>query len=252
MTFRNAEESHAHSLKTLNMLYEYDDFMASIGTLVDLGCGSGMDLEWWATRTTRDDNPSPLNIDCIGVDQASQLTIAKKYANITYQSTDFETQIYPKKKTLFDVLWCHDSFQYALDPVGTLSKWWDIANDGAMLAIVVPQTTNYQARQQVFTQPNGVYYHHTLVSLIHMLAVAGWDCRSGFFKKESNNPWLSAVVYKSSHKPMDPKTTSWYELADRKLLPESADECVQRHGELRQHELIVSWLDKSLAHLGLQ
>jgi hypothetical protein len=85
-----------------------------------------------------------------------------------------------------------------------------------------------------------------------MLAVAGWDCKSGFFKKESNSPWLSAVVYKSSHKPMNPKTTSWYELADRKLLPESAEACIQRHGELRQHELIVSWLDKSLAHLGLQ
>jgi len=252
MTFRNAEESHTHSLNTLNMLYEYDDFMASIGTMVDLGCGSGLDLEWWATRTTREDTPQPLNIDCIGVDLQTQLAVAKKYANITYQSTDFETKIYPKKKTLFDVLWCHDAFQYTLNPIGTLSQWWHIASDGAMLAIIVPQTTNYQSRQQRFTQSTGVYYHHTLVSLIHMLSVAGWDCRSGFFKKESNNPWLSAVVYKSSHKPMDPKTTSWYELAEKNLLPESADACINRYGELRQQELILPWLDKSLMHLGLQ
>ena len=252
MTFRNAEESHTHSLNTLNMLYEYDDFMASIGTMVDLGCGSGLDLEWWATRTTREDTPQPLNIDCIGVDLQTQLAVAKKYANITYQSTDFETKIYPKKKTLFDVLWCHDAFQYTLNPIGTLSQWWHIASDGAMLAIIVPQTTNYHSRQQRFTQSTGVYYHHTLVSLIHMLSVAGWDCRSGFFKKESNNPWLSAVVYKSSHKPMDPKTTSWYELAEKNLLPESADACINRYGELRQQELILPWLDKSLMHLGLQ
>jgi SAM-dependent methyltransferase len=252
MTFRNAEESHAHSLQTLNMLYEYDDFMSSIGTVVDLGCGAGTDLEWWATRTTREDTPQPLNIDCIGVDLAPQLTIAKKYSNITYQCVDFETTIIPKKKKLFDILWCHDAFQYAIDPIETLSRWWHIANDSAMLAVIVPQTTNFQARQQVFTQSTGVYYHHTLVSLIHMLAIAGWDCKSGFFKKNLADPWLHAVVYKSSHEPMNPKTTSWYELVDKKLLPESADLCINRHGELRQQELILPWLDKSLTHLGLQ
>jgi hypothetical protein len=234
------------------MLYEYDDFMSSIDTLVDLGCGPGLDLEWWATRTTRDDVPLPLNIDCIGVDLEKHLTVSKKYPNITYQSTDFETQIYPKKKTLFDVLWCHDSFQYAINPIETLSRWWHIASEGAMLAIVIPQTTNFQARQQIFVQPNGVYYHHTLVSLIHMLAIAGWDCRGGFFKKNSTDPWLHAVVYKSQYAPTNPRTTTWYELADRKLLPESADACINRHGELRQQELMVPWLDKSLTHFGLQ
>jgi hypothetical protein len=85
-----------------------------------------------------------------------------------------------------------------------------------------------------------------------MLSVAGWDCAGGFFKKHINDPWLHAVVYKSQHQPMNPKTTSWYELADRKLLPESAEQCVKRFGELRQQELIVPWLDKSLMHLGLQ
>jgi SAM-dependent methyltransferase len=249
--FRNAEESHAHSLKTLNMLYEYDDFMSSIGTLVDLGCGSGLDLEWWATRTTRDDNPEPLNIDCIGVDLLPQLSVAKKYSNITYQSTDFETQINPKKDKLFDVLWCHDAFQYAINPIATLSQWWHIANDGAMLALVLPQTTSFKSKQNIITQETGVYYHHTVVSLIHMLSVAGWDCAGGFFKKQPDDMWLHAVVYKSQHKPMDPKTTTWYELADRKLLPESAEQCIKRFGELKQQELLVSWLDKSLMHLGL-
>jgi hypothetical protein len=85
-----------------------------------------------------------------------------------------------------------------------------------------------------------------------MLSTAGWDCRAGFFKKNSHDPWLHAVVYKSSHEPMNPRTTTWYELADRKLLPESADACINRHGELRQQELMVPWLDKSLTHFGLQ
>ena len=62
-TFTNAQASHAHSLEILDALYQYDDFMASIKTLADLGCGKeGLDLEWWATRTTRDQSPVPLNI----------------------------------------------------------------------------------------------------------------------------------------------------------------------------------------------
>lgn len=250
--FKNSNESHNHSLETLNMLYEYDDFMASINTLVDLGCGEGLDLEWWATRTTRDDDHRPLNIDCVGVDLAPQMSIAKKYSNVTYQSVDFETIIYPKKNTKFDILWCHDAFQYAINPIETLSRWWHIANENAMLVLIIPQTTNYRAKQQVFTQPTGVYYHYTLVNLIHMLSVSGWDCNGGFFKKTPTDIWLHAVVYKSQHVPMNPQTTSWYDLVDKKLLPESANNCIMRFGELRQQELMVPWLDKSLTHLGLQ
>ena len=82
--FRNAEESHQHSLQTLNQLYEYDDFMGSIQTMVDLGCGAGLDLEWWATRTTRDDKPEPLNIKCAGVDICESVPVIKKYPNAIY------------------------------------------------------------------------------------------------------------------------------------------------------------------------
>jgi SAM-dependent methyltransferase len=250
--FRNAEESHAHSLQTLNTLFEYDDFMESINTVVDLGCGSGLDLEWWATRTTRDDSPIPLNIQCTGVDQSDRLSLTQKYSNIRYQQTNFENNISVKKSALYDVLWCHDSFQYAINPLETLKHWWNIAADGAMLALIIPQTTNFQQRQSVFSQASGCYYHHTVVSLIHMLAVSGWDCRSGFFLKNPADSWLHAIVYKSNVPPMNPQTTTWYDLVDHKLLPESADQCVLKHGELRQQELLVPWIDKSLMHLGQQ
>ena len=66
--FRNAEESHAHSLQTLQILEQYADFLESVGTVADMGCGEGLDLEWWATRTTQEDNPQPLNIKCTGID----------------------------------------------------------------------------------------------------------------------------------------------------------------------------------------
>lgn len=237
------------SLATLNVLYEYDDFMSSIGTLVDLGCGNGEDLEWWATRTTRDENPIPLNIRCVGVDLAERLQVAKQYPNITYQRTDFEGMIHPPAKQLFDILWCYDAFQYAINPIGTLGRWRDIASEGSMLAIGVPDTMILQHKHWAFSQPAGCYYHHTMVGLIHMLAVNGWNCNTGFFLKKPGDPWTHAVVYKSEHEPMDPKTTSWHQLAEMKLLPESAERSIHAHNYLRQQDLIVPWLDHGLTDM---
>lgn len=250
--FPNHEASHAHSLETLNLMYEYDDFMDSISTLADIGCGSGgLDLEWWATRTTRDDDPEPLNIRCMGIDIFSELPMARKYPNITYQKVDFEETIAPPKK-LFDVIWCHDAFQYAINPIKTLSRWQKITSDGAMLALTVPQTTNIVYKNHQCIQPNGCYHHHTLVSLIHTLATAGWDCNNGFFLKKPNDHWIHAVVYKSKHPPMDPKKITWYELADLKLLPESAAKSIMKHGYLQQQDLLLTWLDKSISWMGNQ
>ena len=248
MNFSSPELSHTHSLQTLDLLYEYDDFMSSIGTLIDMGCGSGLDLEWWATRTTRDETRTPLNIRCTGVDRLDSLPIAQRYKNIQYCHQDFEDPIVVGK-TKFDVVWCHDAFQYAINPFTTLANWWDVVNDNGMLIISVPQTTNMEFNTQAFDQPDYCYYNWTTVSLIHVLSVSGFDCAGGFFHKNSSDNWLRAAVYKSPHRPMDPRTTRWYELAEKNLLPESAIESVNRHGYVRQRDLVLPWLDKSLTWL---
>ena len=243
--FRNAEESHQHSLETLNQLYEYDDFMMSIGTLADIGCGDGKDLEWWATRTTRDERAEPLNIKCQGIDILERLPLNTRYKNVTYQKADFEGLLHPLEDG-FDILWCHNAFQYATNPLQTLINWRKIAAPGAMLVLILPQTTNIYQKDLDFSQEDGCYYHHTIVSLIHMLAVAGWDCKLGFFKKNLNDNWLYAVVYNSTQEPRDPKTTRWYDLVEAKLLPDTADRSIMARGFLHQKDLVLPWLDKSL------
>lgn len=249
MTFSSDAQSHDHSLHTLEALYAYDDFMLSIDTLVDLGCGNGKDLEWWATRTTRDDARTPLNIKCLGVDLKDSLPIAHKYPNIQYKCQNFEEPI-KMHKHQYDVLWCHDAFQYVINPFSTLANWYDMMTEGAMLAIVLPQTTNLEFNVQAYDQPDGQYYNWTMVSLIHVLAVSGFDCGAGFFTKNPTDQWLHAVVYKSSHRPMDPRTTRWYDLCEKDLLPDSAVTSIQKYGYLRQRDLLLPWLDKSLSWLG--
>jgi len=243
--FTSTAQSHEHSRGTLDMLYEYDDFMASLKVMGDLGCGSGSDLEWWATRTTRDGTGRPLNIRCIGIDRATALPIARKYHNMQFQSQDFENDIRQSKRT-FDLLWCHDAFQYVINPLTTLAMWHRSLSKDGMLVIIVPQTTNIEYRQQAFDQPDYCYYHWTLVGLMHALAVSGFDCAGGFFRKNPTDPWIHAAVYKSEIQPQNPATTSWYHLAEQGLLPGSAVASINRWGYLRQRDLVLPWLDQSL------
>jgi SAM-dependent methyltransferase len=251
MTFVHPGDSHRHSLETLNRLYEYDDFMSSIKTVLDLGCGTGDDLAWWATRTTRDEESKPLNIRCTGVDLCAESSLTKRYNNVFYQANDFET-VLPLSPGATDVLWCHDSFQYAQSPVETLSRWWQLGSPGAMLYIAVPVTQRIHRNQLDYYLPTGCYYHYTMVNLIYMLATAGWDCQSGFFKQAPLDPWIHAVVYKSNHTPLNPKTTSWHTLSELNLLPESAARSVFSHNYLRQQDLVVPWLDHSLLSMAIQ
>lgn len=246
--FTHPGDSHKHSLETLNQLYEYDDFMASIKTVLDLGCGSGDDLTWWTTATTRDDPIQPLNIICTGIDLTSELPLTKQHKNIFYHQADFEGNI-PTIPSGFDVLWCHDAFQYAKDPVKTLSNWWHLASTGGMLYIAVPQTINFSRGQFDYHLPSGCYYHYTMVNLMYMLATAGWDCGAGFFKQTVTEPWIHAVVYRSEHPPIDPSKATWHHLVELNLLPKSAVASIYAHSALRQQDLIVPWIDHSLASM---
>ena len=243
--FGPPEASHQHSLKVLETLYEFDDFMQSIENVIDMGCGAGLDMLWWATRTSRDTNPRPLNIRCTGIDLADSCAATVKHKYVSYVPQDFEEPIRIHKRR-FDVIWCHDAFQYVQDPFQTLRQWRDIATPGAMLVLSVPQTTNLYLNREQFEQADGCYWHWTLVNLIHVLAVSGWNCAAGFFQKLAGDPWITAIVYRGDHEPLNPRRTRWYELCELGLLPDSAVRGIQKHGFLRQNDLVLPWIDRSL------
>lgn len=251
MIFKSSQDSHNHSLTILNMFLEYDDFMESLSSVVDLGCGDGLDTQWWATRTTRDERPVPLNIKAVGVDICEQPpAIIRETRNATYQKCNFEEDIVLSFGKPFDLLWCHDSFQYVINPLQTLAKWRNITKNNGSLVITVPQTTNIEQKHQSFVQDSGSYYHYTLVNLIHMLSVSGWDCSAGYYYKHVSDPWITVIAYRGTYDPLDPRTTTWYDLAEKNVLPESAIKSIMANGYLRQQDLVLPWLDQSLTWFG--
>jgi SAM-dependent methyltransferase len=241
MSFSSAQESHLHSLETLELLYAYSDFMESVDSVCDVGCGKeGLDLEWWATREVNEDDVTiPLNINCTGIDTNDKLLLT--HESVSYIKHDFEIPHNQK----FDIIWSHDSFQYATNPLLTLRNWHDMLSDNGMLVLIVPSTTNMEYNKLAFSQPSFHYYNHTLDGLIHMLVVNGFDCKAGFFQQQFNDKWIKVVVYKSDFAPMDPKTTSWYDIIDKGLLPLSATESINKYGYLKREDLVLRWLDYS-------
>ena len=118
--FKSDSDSHQHSLETLNLIANYDDFMDSITTICDMGCGVGLDLAWWATKTYLDENGAerPHNYKCLGVD-LDLSRAAVNTDNMRIMQADFEEY---NQNIRADVIWSHDSFRYATNPLSTLKS----------------------------------------------------------------------------------------------------------------------------------
>lgn len=235
-------EQH-HSQTVLNSLYEYDSFLDSLVRIVDMGCGTGHDIMWWANLTTRDDPPIPHNYICYAVDKdQSKLNQIPNQSNIIKICADFTDELILSTKV--DFVWAHDSLQYSHNPIQTLQRWNQQMNVDAMLAVCVPQHSGVAYNKYYSRSYSGCYYHFTPVNLIYMLAVNGFDCRDAYLLKRHNDPWIHMAVYKSSVAPMDPKTTTWFDLAEKNLLHDSIVRCLNNYGHVKQEEILYPWLDR--------
>jgi SAM-dependent methyltransferase len=242
LVFKNPEESHQHSLDVLEMLYQYDTFLDSLNVVADMGCGSGFDVKWWAELMTRDDPPVPHNYRVYAVDKnIKPLDPALlKYDNVNVLEADYESVHLPFKA---DLMWSHDSFQFSTSPLQTLGHWNRNMNTNGMLVLNVPIHTTYSYDRLQTRSFSGCYYTYNICNLMYMLAVNGFDCRDCYIYMAPNYGWIHFAVYKS-HEPFDPATTSWFDLADKGLILDSAVESLNKYGHVRQEELIFTWLDK--------
>jgi SAM-dependent methyltransferase len=241
--FKSAQESHAHSRQTMDAIYEFDTFLDSLEVVADMGCGAGLDAQWWSVLETRDEPPEPRNYYTYAVDKnikridASTADI-KRFRSV---EADFETVKLPRK---VDLMWCHDSFQYSTNPLETLRHWNSLMTTDGMLILIVNQNIGYEYNRLVDRTESQCYFNHNVCNLIYMLSVNGFDCNDAYILKNINDPWIHIAVYKSSIEPMDPKTTTLFDLADLNLLHPSVVNSLNRWGHLRQEDIIYPWLDK--------
>lgn len=243
--FKNQYASHEHSLELLSMIYGYDSFLDNVTSVIDMGCGHGLDTAWWATLETRDEPPVPRDYKVYAVDQdTSQIEpdILADNTNIIAIEGDFSERRVPIN---VDLIWSHDSFQYARDPIKTLATWRNNLNVNGMLMLAVPQTTYIEKGKLVVANHSNQYYSYNILNLMYMLAISGFDCRDAYFYRKENTPWLYAAVYASPHGPLEGHAT-WHDLADRQLINDSVINSINKYGYARLEDVVVSWLDKNL------
>lgn len=241
--FANSHLSHEHSLEILNLLYGYDSFLDSLAVIADLGCGAGLDAKWWSELYTRDDPPEPRNYKVYAVDRSlSQVdNDLRTIENIAWVEGDFEQEgLIPQ---MVDLMWSHNTFQFAVNPLATLAVWNRQLNTNGMLVMALPQSIDYHYNRLTFRSYNHAYYNYTIANLVYMLAVNGFDCRDAYFYKNAQTNWIYLAVYKNLD-PMNPATTSWFDLADKKLLHPSVVDSLNRYGHVRQEDIVYPWLDK--------
>ena len=246
--FKNPYESHEHSCLALDLLYLYDSFLDSIEVVADMGCGRGLDVEWWATLETRDEPSEPRNYTVYAVDRdISKLEQGiASLPNVVPIQGNFEQRIIPRQ---VDLLWSHDAFQYAVNPLETLKVWNQTMNVNGMMILTVPQSVSYHHNRLVNRLNNNCYFSYNICNLMYMLAVNGFDCKDAYFYKNYNDPWLFAAVYKSNIAPMDPATTTWFNLAELGLLNDAVVQSLNVYGYVRQEDILCTWLDKNFYYI---
>lgn len=234
-----------HATHILETIQQYDTFLESLRHIADLGCGNGEDVHWWATLMNNDDPPQPYNFNCFAVDvDSSKLASVPKLPNIHKVESKFDAEnLFP---VIVDLIWAHDSLQYSTNPLHTLRMWNSYMNVNGMLLLSVPQHTGIEYDRQYSRGYNGCYFHFNPINLIYMLAVNGFDCRDAYLLKKFQDPWTQMAVYKTDIAPMDPATTSWFDLADKNLLHPSIVDSLNANGFVKQEEIIMPWLDKEL------
>ena len=112
------------------------------------------------------------------------------------------------------------------------------------MCLTMPTTVNTfygEPDYRVYSDaPNSI----TLVDLIHMLVLSGFNCNEGYFVKQPNTNIINALVYKDSDKLYEYGDQTLYEYTD--LLPESCKTQLNRFGYLTNKSLQLYWIDGTL------
>lgn len=235
------KQSHEHSMQTLLLLNEFDDFKNSIKHMADFGCGKGLDLEYWGNMCENTENGPGryLNFNCVGFDLNAELNKPSR-KNIKYKNFDLNSDE-PMWSVPFDVIWCHQVMQHIYSPVEFLGRINRNLSKGGMLYLSVPSTVNVQHHLFQNYTPPAHYNTFTVTQIIYLLALNGFDVKDFYLQKRKFEDIIQVLVYKERD-PL-PYDTSWYAMADMDILSDDIKEIVMKNGVLSDLGIVTTWLD---------
>jgi hypothetical protein len=240
------EESHAHSLQTLEYLALLDEYLNGIKNIAVMGAGKGLDAVWWATLC--DSSGKPHNFNVTAVELAPSLEI-KTAGKMQWRFEDMSTIELP----LQDLIWCHNALHHSMNPVSTLFHWNKLLRQDGLLIVEIPYSLSVHSHIKHnivnVAMVSGMYHVYTMSNLIVQLASAGFDCRNAHFQFDKESGWLRAAVYKCDDKPR--LYSSLYELKETNRLPHCLDSALNGIDKFNENDLVLEWIDRSQSILAL-
>ena len=210
-----------------------------------MGAGIGLDAQWWTQLTDAENRRYNYNVTAVDISSDRNRII---WGDTTWNFSDYSTVDLSEQ----DLIWSHDSFQYALSPLHTLFHWNKLLKTDGMLIIQMPyklSVSNHRDKiNPDYRIEPGVYNVHTLSNLLVQLIYAGFDCRTSNFMLDRDTGWISAAVYKIA----EPKMyTNMHDMLSEKRLPACLEDKVHSTGYFNETDLVVEWLDRSVKFLSL-
>lgn len=208
----------------------------------DFGCGDGSITDWWCNQAPfNDKEPYASYTKVSGIDLVDRNTDK-------FNFTCGDIQNMPYKDDEFNIGWCHYTLQQLKDPVQGLVEIRRVMTPWSLLFLTVPQTydAEFGRLKTKFNRYDRNFY--TLPTLITHLAMAGWNCKKGYFLKMENNRSIYAIV-----KPMqdwkgidDPYSLGPTDLMERDSLPESTHEMIKNNSYFDETSLTLTWINGSV------
>lgn len=238
------QESHQHSLVTLNYLSMLDDYLSNIKDICVMGAGLGYDAVWWASLKSPHGRSYNFNVSAVEMSPPYGLQTVQ---GMQWYFEDFSLVKLPPQ----DLIWCHNALHYSLNPIGTLFHWHNLLRNDGLLIVEIPYTLSISEHLQHnmvnVNMSSGVYHVYTMSSLIIQLASAGFDCRNAHFQFDRENKWLRAAVYKTEDQPK--LYNSLYELRETNRLPYCLDAKLNSIDNFNESDLVLEWIDRTQSFL---
>jgi SAM-dependent methyltransferase len=236
----NQANSNLHSSNYLELVFQFGDTIESIDSVIDVGCADGHDSLYWAEAGVLDDDDEtliPLNINVTAIDKENTFSDENKHENIKFIQTDWMEF---KPKDGHDVVWAHNVLHLAQDPLQFLHQLNRYCNPGGMLCLSFPTTVNTFYGEPDYRIYSQAQHHITMINLIHMLVLSGFNCNDGYFLKQPNSNVINALVYKETDTLYNYNEIGLYELND--MFPAAVQDQLTKFGYITNKNLLLTWL----------
>lgn len=211
--------------------------------VLDVGCGDGIQAEWWASRQPPDAEDRydiKPSVECHGVDlfPPSSDLVNKFY----YKQGDYHNLTY--KDSQFDIVWSHFSLEYSPTPFKALAEWRRVCKPDGHLYLTIPGSFKKKfGRIHTGIKP-GQQSWFTVPMLMYMLAYTGWSPKNSFFEQDFKNGVIRGLIAANPEQStaIDPVTTNLYEMAEKGVFNEWCNAMINDTGTFDESRLVITWV----------